>query len=594
MPTIDEFEIPPALLSELLGIVDQAKAGPLLALAKMVPVLGRGLRPTFANAKFIRQRLATKVSDSAQLSGEIREFLAHEGLNCQLVMVFSELALLTGFTELLAVYGRERFLAAILVDSRPAVRRLAVEYCRKTDWRTKALPDRRPALANLAEVLQPFLIAIDPILRAANSEAQVFEEAESRLTEVNGYRQKIADLEERLQKARFDKKTDKKIDGKVDAFKRQIAELEDKLARERQGRLKSESALAQANAALAGLRETHDREVRAGIQAEMQAVVRTWLAEPLRLSQAADEMTSKAKDDILERAKALHLSQGERDRHYGNRSRLRGRLEELRQSEATLLQAASEAINPLPELACVVLELQTEVARIESLLDEKSPANPMVQRFAALIRQADSQDDLERIRRLLQDLEASGCLIQTEIRRLYQEYHVCLGRLFDRFAPRPLPVTPASDPALIVNRGLAKGEKFLWLLDGYNILFSLDDIFAESYEDGRPAAQARKRLLNMMKVLLAGTDGLADVFFDGEVKGQENFSPQVKVVYSGGGGASVRNRADQAIIDCLERQRPGAKVTRIVVTNDRELGERCQALGARVMPLQEFAAYLKV
>lgn len=593
MPTIDTFEIPVALLTELLGIVDQAKAAPLLALTKMVPAIGRGLRPTPANAKFIRQRLAAMIVDSPQLSDNIRDFLAQEGLNCHLVMVLSRVALLAGFTELLAVYGRERFLAAVLVDLRPEVRQLAVDYCQKEGWQTRALPDRPAALASLSEALELFVTAFDPIWKAATGVSRVAEEVESRFAEADGYRQKIADLEGRLQRGRDDRKTSKKIDGKVEASKRQIAELEDKLVRERQGRVKAETALTQAEASLKRRCETHDDEVRAGIQAEMQAVVRAWLAEPLRLGKAA-ELTFRAKGDILERSKAVLVSQGERDRHYGNRSRLRSRLEELRQAEATLLQAASEAINPLPELAGIVLEVQAEVARLESLLAEESPTNPMLQRFAALIRQAGSQDDLERIRRLLQDLEVSGCLNQTDIRHLYQDYHHCLGRLFDRFAPRPLLVAPSGDPALIVNRGLAKGGKFLWLLDGYNILFSLGGIFADSFEDGRPTALARKRLLDRVQRLLAGTDCLADVFFDGEMHGQENFSPQVKVIYSGGGGPNVRNRADEAIIDCLERQRPGVDVSCVVVTNDRELGQRCQVLGARVMPLQEFAAYLRI
>lgn len=594
MPTIDEFEIPAALLSELLGIVDQAKAGPLLALAKKVPAIGRGFRLNVANSKFIRQRLAAKLADSPQLSEEIRVFLAQEGLNIQLVMVLSKFVLLAGFTELLVIYGRERFLAAVLVDTRPEVRQLAVDYCLKDDWQTRSLPDRLTAIATLSEMLQPFLIAINSILNEVAIDKQVSEEAEILRNEITGCRQKIADLEERLQKVRDDKKTDRKLEGKAEAFKRQIAELVDKLARERQGRMKMETALAHANTSLADFRKAHDEEVRAGIEAEMQAVVRAWLVEPLRLDNVVEELMFKAGEDILERAKVVLVSQGERDRHYGNRSRLRRRLAELRQAEATLLQAASEAINPLPELSGLIDELQAEVARIEALLDEKIFVNPMVQRFAALIKQADSQDDLERIRRLLQDLDASGCLSQMEIRQLYRDYHHCLGRLFDRFAPRPLTTTAVSDPALIVSRSLSKEEKVLWLLDGYNILFSLEDIFADSYEDGRPAAQARKCLLNMVQVLLAGTDSFADVFFDGEVQYQENFSTQVKVVYSGGGGLSVRNRADGAIIDCLERQRPGTGVTCVVVTNDRELGKHCELLGARVIPLQEFAAYLKV
>ncbi len=594
MPSIDEFEIPAALLSELSGIVDQAKSAPLLALAKMVPALGRGFRLTAANVKFIRQRLAACLAEAGPVAGEVRDFLALEGLNGSLVMVLSEAVLMACFTELLAIYGRERLLAALLVDRRPQVRQLAAVYCQADDWQTRRLPDRQKALVTISETLQPFLDSIAATRDgspAASSQAD--EEDEKRRAEVNGCRRKIADLEERLRTARDEKKSDKRGDARIEALKNQVAELADKLARERQSRLAKESALSQANAHLDGLREAQAEAVKAGIQAEMQLVLRKWLVEPQRLAQAMDELGGKAFGDILERTAAALASQAERDRHFGNRRLLRHRLTELRQAEASLLQAASEAMNPMPELAALLSELQTEAGRIETILKEASPVSPLVQRLAALIRQANDQDGLERTRRLLQDLGASGCLSQAESRALYHDYHACLGRLFDRFAPRPLTIRQDSDPALVVGQGLAKTGKLLWLLDGYNILFGLPDIFAESYEDGRPASQARKRLLTMVHGLLAGTGSLADVFFDGERSCQENFSPQVKVVYSGGGGLGVRNRADQAIIACLESRAPGAVAPCVVVTDDRDLAGRCQVLGARVMPLQQFAVLLE-
>lgn len=593
MPTIDDFEIPPPLLSEFAAIVDQAKAQPLLALAKMVPALGRGLRPTAVNVKFVRQRLAACLVEPGSLAGEVRDFLAQEGLNGELVLVLSEAALKACFTEFLAIYGQERLLAALLLDRRLEVRQLAVAYCQSGDWQRQRLPDRQRALSTTAETLRPFLAAI-AVIRDDSSVVSIRadEEDGSRSAEIAGLRRKIAGLEERVRQARDEKKSDKRVDLRVEALKKQAVELEDKLGRERQNRQTAEAALSEAKAHLQGLGAAQDDAVRAGVQAEMQSVLRQWLVEPQRLAKAVGELTAKARGDILERAKAALASQGERDRHFGNRRLLRHRLHDLRQAEASLLQAASEAISPLPDLAALLPEIQREAVRIETLLDEARSASPLAQRLTGLIRQAGDQGDLERARRLLQDLEAAGCLTPAETRILYQEYHACLGRLFDRFAPRPLPIGKDSDPALSLDYGIATMGKGLWLLDGYNILFGLPDIFADSYEAGRPAAQARTRLLTMIQVLLAGTGTLADVFFDGEASGQENFSPQVKVVYSGGGGAGVRNRADQAIVASLESQPPGAAVPCVVVTDDRELAGRCQGVGARVMPLRQFADLL--
>jgi hypothetical protein len=587
----DGFAIPEALLRELAGIVDQVKNGPLLALVKLVPALGRGLRPTAASAKFIRKRLAALIADPGHLTDELRYFLAQEGFSGQLVVVLSARVLKECLPELLAIYGRERLLAALLVDSRPEVRQLAMDYCRGDDWQTRPLPDAQTATASLVEGLQPFLETIAP-LRGESAPGGDGVDSESRKAEREGARQKIAALEERLRQARDFEKTERKREEKIAAGQRREADLEAKLTRERQLRLTAETALAQARAALEALGEAQEEAVRSRVEAEMQSVVREWLAAPLRLDQAMEEPTTGSGADILDRVRSALALQTERDRHFGNRRQLRQRLAELRQAEESLLQAASEALNPLPELVTLLTELQGEVARLEEILGEPGQTNPITQRLTALIRQADSQEGLARVKRLLHELSASGCLNRAESNALYQEYHQCLGRLFDRFAPAPLAASQECDPAVTVIKGVAGECRFLWLLDGYNILFGLPDLFSASYQEGRPAAKARQLLLSLVDRRLTGSGSLADVFFDGEVSQQENFSPRVRVVYSGGGGTRVRNRADQAILDWLESQPQTADLTRVVVTDDRELADRCQALGIRVMPLPQFAALL--
>jgi hypothetical protein len=297
--------------------------------------------------------------------------------------------------------------------------------------------------------------------------------------------------------------------------------------------------------------------------------------------------------DLLGRVNTALANQAERDRHFGNRSRLRRRLHELRTAEETLLQAAAEALNPLPELTPLLTELQAEITRIAGLVDEPQPETALSRRLAALMRQADNQTALARVKTLIEELMSCGCLSPEEGRTLYHSYHGCLGRLFDRFAPAPLAVTRESDPALIVARAVSGDGRFHWLLDGYNILFCLPEFFSRGFADGRPTAHGRQLLLTMVEQLLSGSESLAEVFFDGAEPHQENFSPRVRVIYSGGGESTVRNRADRAILDWLESQPPSTDLaTTIVVTNDRELMAHCQALKVRVMPLSQFAALL--
>lgn len=585
------FIIPLPLRQELAAMVEQTNSGQLLALAKHLPELGRGLRLTAANAKYIRQRLATRLLEQGELNTELRFFLAHEGLNGQLVMVLSQVVLAECLPELMAIHGRERLLAALLVDDRPEVRQLAAEYCRQQEWQDSPLPERDHAVADLAEKLEPFLAVMASLSGSASS--PVAESAGGALAaDLEACRRKIVTLEERLRQLKEGGKAERKREEKLGAAKQQLEEANAKLVRERQARMAAQEELVLARQELEDVRQAREEAIRNGIEAEMQARMREWLLVPARLDQAVAEFTAKQDVDILERVNSALSQQAERDRHFGNRTRLRQRLLSLREAEETLLRAAAEALNPLPELTPLLTELQAEISRLARLLDEQRPETPVSKRLAALIGQADNQGALARVKALMHELMECGCLSPEEGRTLYQAYHACLGRLFDRFSPAPLPVTPESDPALIVSRGVSGEGRFHWLLDGYNILFGLPEFFAEGFEEGRPTARARQQLLEMVDRHLAGSASLAEVFFDGAERHQENFSPRVRVIYSGGGQSTVRNRADQAILDWIESQPPTTDLATIVVTNDRELMSRCQALAVRVMPLLQFAALL--
>jgi hypothetical protein len=141
----DDFTIPVPLRRELANLVDQVKAGPILSLAKLLPELGRGLRLTAANVKYIRQRFAARLMEQGKLTDEMRLFFAHEGLNGNLVMVFSVTVLAECLPEFLSLYGRDSFLVALLVDARPEVRQIATEYCRDEEWQSRPLLTKEEA-----------------------------------------------------------------------------------------------------------------------------------------------------------------------------------------------------------------------------------------------------------------------------------------------------------------------------------------------------------------------------------------------------------------------------------------------------------------
>jgi predicted RNA-binding protein with PIN domain len=268
---------------------------------------------------------------------------------------------------------------------------------------------------------------------------------------------------------------------------------------------------------------------------------------------------------------------------------LRRRLQDLEEMRTQVAQAAGEALNPLPGLNAVGRELETEIDRVKRLLGEPPPE--WLLRLEARINQAQSQTDFNDIRQLLAQLAAMD-LLQNAGPRLDRLYHDGLARLYERYSPRNAAAGETIRPTQLIRTWHKLKGPFVLVVDGYNVILSLSEIFGPDYEDdGRPGAAARRHLLEIIDKLLHDSDCLAEVFFDGAEAGQENFSHSVRVIFSGGGSRQVANRADTAIIDYLLSLPPTQEAARIVVSDDRDLQTRVDRR-ARIMPLAQFAALI--
>lgn len=175
-----------------------------------------------------------------------------------------------------------------------------------------------------------------------------------------------------------------------------------------------------------------------------------------------------------------------------------------------------------------------------------------------------------------------------ELRSLYSIYHNKQERMYDRLLADSPKATVPTSLAWKFKYSIDKQQPFSWILDGHNVLFSLTDIFGCD-DSGVPGEDARNKLIATMTALVK--DALqceVNIFFDGPVYSQEHAAPNVKITYSGGEG---EHRADDAILELTEyMQSNSPKLTRVLVTDDRDLARQAKKHKTASMRIAEFAA----
>ena len=104
---------------------------------------------------------------------------------------------------------------------------------------------------------------------------------------------------------------------------------------------------------------------------------------------------------------------------------------------------------------------------------------------------------------------------------------------------------------------------------------------------------SREALLDAMKRAVADADDCkVHVFFDSPEFSERKYATNVYEIFSGGGQAD--HRADGVIKGYLERCcQEHSAMPRILVTNDRELGQQVRDLHADIMYVQQFGAFLE-
>ncbi len=597
MPTIDNFTIPDFICNHFLTLIDTAPAADIQALARIDPELARGIRPSAANVKIIRQRLILQIKDKGPLAKSLFYILRNSGFNLEFIAILSVQVLGLFGPDLAAVFGTARTMGAMLVDERQPVRTLAIDFLSAAP---EPLAGRKGSagLNHLTSELAPFLGHIKNLI----ADGGTLDTASAPV--VAGHnrggrdnKRKINELASELNREmRSRQRLEKVLNNKINDKDRQLVALKDQVSREKGRRQELDREVKLLRKQLARQAEQAEKKLERQVEQRMSSNVRSWLIEPQKIAAAVKKLSNDNGRDIKLRALNILREQEKLDRHYANRRILRQRLRELADLKEQVCQAGRESLNPLPELTILNKELDTEILTTKKLLGEPDIEDNWCLKLELKINQATTQTEFNAIRQLLEQLTALD-LLNNEAERLHNLYHDGLARLYEKYSPRrsAIPGKSASPLQLIQNWHKIKAP-FVLVVDGYNVILSMSELFMSDYEnDGKPGAASRRHLLQIIEEMLQDSTCLAEVFFDGEEAGQRNFSPRVREVFSGGGSRAILNRADRAIIDYLSSRLPGSTrdMPHIIVTDDRELQNQTRRQQVKIMPLAQFAALVQ-
>ena len=577
-----ESKLTPEIEAELRRVIDALPDDELAVLAHNDPAFqAGGFRA--GNTTVLRARAFQLASGAQPVSDTLRRLLRAYSLNRTLVALLSAATLADLRHELATLFGAPRLLLAMLADDRNDVRETAVRWLRQ----------------------EPVFIAIEPAAAAIR-----LRETFGRLLEIAGTDASVAaaplshetgkeareHLEQQLRDTRAEARRLKGVDDRLARTRDQLAARERERT-EAQARL----ALAETQACAAArerdaantelARELRHREERllAAVESRLAAEAAGWLAS-VRSVAAEAAAPATTGDALLERAAGALSRQAAADRHSGNRRILAARHEALARRLDETRDALANALQPLPELAAVEIELSAEVKHLDRLLNRCADRTPLEERLAARMGLA-TPAELQDMRTVVRQLTEFQALDTETAARLTETLETRMRVARATTLPSP-DVDDANDdtPTGILRRALRGRCAAILLIDGHNVLFGLQGRYLPPQGAAVPTGTTRARLVEDVVRLAADRPTCrAWIVFDGPTRSESTPAMNVRVTYSGGEG---EHRADAALLDNIRFFRAGGEVSILLVTNDNGLAGDARRLGARILSALEFGAFL--
>lgn len=571
---VDDHTLDDEMLTFYKNAVDAMPDALLITSARKMPELLNGLKQDKPNVDQLRQRVTAKLQLKSP-PPPVLDILRSATLSESLIDVLSEKAIKLGLVSLLDHFGRLPILAAMLLDARESVRELAQAEMAKPPKAKVATKTKEEELFKnrfkpLLEILRPILEGVPyeaPAPRTvtlAPAPIVTKEQQERGIVSSPLYRQ--------LQKERNLLATDRdKLQGQVNKL---IADLAG------QTRLASECSVD-----LVAMQSQLNQRVAEGIADGLKNRLAPWLESCESLANWSSNSSSR-----LTSAQQLLARQAQQDKRFGIRSQVAEELAQARHLLAALKTAQQESLRPLPQLLDEIRALAAHIEATEARLNltNLQPQAPQLRQLAQTLQTLQDMDVLQAHKKamertmLTEGWSMSLCqqayaLINRQIMAIYAMHH-----------SDPKDLAPPITACQLLEDCLLNARPCRLLIDGHNLLPKLKPIIGGDYfwEGQGPNAKARALLIDRIKTLTATHPLLqADIWFDGPDDQHWSETDNLRVWFSGGKGS---DRADGRILESLQSEvYRGSHTTLLLVTEDRELLQQAQALGAvGVSPLE--------
>ncbi len=583
---IDDRPVPDVIIAAFCRLVDHLDGKSILDAAAGMATIFQGHRVIAQNVPVARQRIKSLLNTDRHLDTYTTVLLrCAAGLANDVVVVLSDVALRIGFSDLASYFGEADFLASALLDERKSVRDLAHEFIAKWDC-TNSDNARREAAAiatrfnyssffeNVKGLLGDDLLSVSHM---HGDHDQVAKHKQDKvLASVKSELDRITKKGEREGKGFQDK-----ITGKQKEIDRLSNDL---LAIRNQSKIRDEE-LSHANRENAELQSSLQQGIEQGVRNALSAKLRQWLVPAMDVERVLEG--ARQSDLVCQVVEALERQRAA-DLHYGNRVALTLLIEERRRLLAEIQRARVEALNPLPELRGIAVQLEREIGDLVGCLGlPGGEIGTSTSGIFARINEAQSLDELSKVRQFIQQAAVFELFGVVDLNLLYRAVDSKAGFLYDK--AELLSEHEAGHPKsrFFLRQALARGYPFRLFIDGHNVLFALENIFGQYFVNGLPEAKARVALTDRLDRVFdkPGPDVL--LYFDGNDQNQHTISDQMRVMYSGGTG---KHRTDEAILANLTYLTQSGSSTPIcLVTRDADFARQAREMGVNIIDPREFA-----
>ena len=589
---IDDYEIPERIIDKLVSIIDVIPNKDIISYAKLNHLILKGYQLNKKNASVFRQRIKKSLPTTKNIDTELRSRLTSYSLNSEIISFLSLPILEKHLNNMLALYGYEQMIIGLLLDGRKEVRALGISTS-KSDETESSDEAKETAEQELVTSLEPLLETLSELIEIKDDEETTSSKNKSadNLAEVKELKKQIAQLNLELKIAKEFEKKERKLSRTLKEKTEKLQRTEQDFKTEKANLKKATLELKKTNNKLEKKASELSVGINSGIQAELKSHIHDWLLAPTAVQKYIENTTAE-NNDLLSLAEIVLEKQAQKDKHFGNLKTLREQLEKLITAHSNLVRARTEALSPVTELAEIEAKLEEEIISLRRALGETGNVQltDIVTDLSIMINEATTIKEMDALASKFVRIGEMEILADSELRNLYSTYHNKQERMYDLLLANSPKATAPTSLAWKFKYSIDKKQPFVWILDGHNVLFSLRDVFG-SDKQGVPGADARNKLIAAMTSLVKDAPQCeVNIFFDGPAYSQEHAAANVKITYSGGEG---EHRADNAILEIVEyMQAESPDLTRVLVTDDRDLAQQAKKHKTANMRLAEFAAIL--